>query len=142
MKGFVEPAPGEHPRLFFRKADVPELRRRATETEEGKAIVAQLRQLLGNNGDKLPDHWNKRFPVNIGAKGNDELPVGAFTFSHPAGYGMLYQLTGEKKYADLAQEVPGAHVRRRPVSRHGRRHAGGVGESMEPKRGAISPIKS
>jgi hypothetical protein len=104
MKGFVEPAPGEHPRLFFRKADVPELRRRATETEEGKAIVAQLRQLLGNNGDKLPDHWNKRFPVNIGAKGNDELPVGAFTFSHPAGYGMLYQLTGEKKYADLARK--------------------------------------
>jgi len=104
VAGFSEPQPGEHPRLFFRKADVPGLRRRATETIEGKAIVARLRHLLGNNGEKPPDDWNQRYPVNIAAKGNDELPIGAFTFSHPAGYGMLYQLTGEKKYADLARQ--------------------------------------
>ena len=79
VKGFVEPVTGEHPRLFFRKADVPELRRRATETEEGQAIVARLRTLLGNNGEKLPEDWNQHFPVNIAAKGNDELPIGAFT---------------------------------------------------------------
>jgi len=103
VQDFVEPRPGEHPRLFFRKADVPKLRRRATETKEGRAIVARLRVLLGNDGESLPDHWNERYPVNIGAKGPKEAPVGAFTFAHPAGYGMLYQLTGEEKYADLAR---------------------------------------
>ncbi|MGQ9915091.1 MAG: hypothetical protein ACUVQQ_12175 [Thermogutta sp.] len=54
VEGFVEPLPGEHPRLFLRKADVPELRRRATQTTEGRAIVARLRELLGNHGETLP----------------------------------------------------------------------------------------
>ena len=103
VSGFVEPQAGEHPRLFFREADVPEVRRRATQTAEGRAIVDRLRYLLGNNGESLPQQWNERYPVNIGAKGHEELPIGAFTFSHPAGYGMLYQLTEEKKYADMAR---------------------------------------
>lgn len=101
---FVEPQAGEHPRLFLRQADVPELRRRAADTTEGRAIVARLRYLLGNDGERLPEHWNSRYPVNIGAKGNEELPIGAFTIAHPAGYGMLYQLTGDKKYADMARQ--------------------------------------
>lgn len=29
VKGFAAPKPGEHPRVFFRQADVPELRQRA-----------------------------------------------------------------------------------------------------------------
>ena len=34
VKRFVEPATGEHPWLFFRQADLQELRRRATEIAE------------------------------------------------------------------------------------------------------------
>lgn len=41
VPGFKPPQADEHPRLFFRKADVPELRRRA-QTPEGKQIVARL----------------------------------------------------------------------------------------------------
>jgi hypothetical protein len=102
VEGFVAPAAGEHPRLFFRKADVPELRARA-ETPEGRAIVARLRRLLGG-GEKLPERYNEHFPVNISARGPAELPPGSFTMSHAAGYGMLYQLTGQKKYAELARQ--------------------------------------
>ena len=36
--------------------------------------------------------------------GKDELPLGAYSMSHAAGYGLLYQLTGEKKYAELGKE--------------------------------------
>lgn len=103
VPNFTEPAPGEHPRLLFRQSDLPEIRRRATETEEGRAIVERLRFLLGNNGEALPEVWNENFPVNIKAKGQSELPLGAFTFTHPAGYGMLYQLTGDHRYAELAR---------------------------------------
>ena len=38
VKGFVPPAPGEHPRLLFRKSDLPELRKRAA-TPEGNLWV-------------------------------------------------------------------------------------------------------
>ncbi len=102
MPGFVHPKPGEHPRLFFRKSQLPELKRRF-ETPEGKAIVGQLRRLLGNDGESLPEHWNQHYPVNIGPKGHKELLVGASTIGHPAGYGLLYQLTGRTKYAQLAR---------------------------------------
>src|SRR5579884_2178623 len=89
VPGWQQPKPGEHPRLLFRRADLPELRKRA-ETPEGKAIVRRLRFLLdGKNGDTL-------LPP-----GQPEHAVGRFTIGHAAGYGLLYQLTGEKKYADL-----------------------------------------
>jgi hypothetical protein len=89
VKEWKKPEPGEHPRLLFRKGDVPDVKKRA-ETPEGKAMVKRLRFLLdGKNGDTLlppaqPEHT-----------------VGAFTIGHAAGYGLLYQLTGEMKYADL-----------------------------------------
>jgi hypothetical protein len=62
-----------------------------------------LRETLGG-GEQLPAAWNKYFPVNIGSKGRDELPLGTFTMSHAAGYGLLYQLTDDKKYAALARQ--------------------------------------
>jgi hypothetical protein len=105
VPGFKEPEAGEHPRLFFRKSDIPEIRRRAFDTEEGKAMVERLLLLLGENGWELPEVWNTHFPVNIKAKGQKELPLGAFTFTHPAGYGMLYTLTGKQRYADLSQQA-------------------------------------
>ena len=46
VAGFVAPQPGEHPRLFFRKSELPALRQRA-QTPEGKLILARLKKLLG-----------------------------------------------------------------------------------------------
>ena len=40
VPNFQAPASGEHPRLFFRKADLAEIRKRAA-TAEGKAILAK-----------------------------------------------------------------------------------------------------
>ena len=96
VDGWTKPAAAEHPRLFFRKMDLPELRRRA-ETREGKAIVERLKVLLGG-GETMPRH--KRTDET----GKDELPVGAYTMSHAAGFGLLYQITGKKKYAELGKE--------------------------------------
>ena len=75
MAGHAALAPGEHPRLIFRKHDLPALRKRM-ETAEGKAILQRLEQML----------------------------KGPWTLWHGAGYGFLYQLTGEAKYADLARQ--------------------------------------
>lgn len=102
VEGFVMPKPGEHPRLFFRKSDIPRLRERA-KTPEGQAILKRLRFTLGSDGEALPTVFNPHPPVNIGAQGGD-LPVGAFTNAHAAGYGFLHVLTGEQKYADMARQ--------------------------------------
>lgn len=102
---FAKPAAGEHPRLLFRKSGLPDLKKRAA-TPEGARIVARLRHLLdGNKGTTLPV---KRNPL---ATGDDpglllNAPVGSvFTLFHPVGYGMLWQLTGERVYAERAQEA-------------------------------------
>lgn len=96
--------PGEHPRLFFRQGDLKELRARAG-TPEGKAILARLRQLLnGGDGESMPTAMRKPDPP-FGDKSEPiEQPIGALSFSHPGGFGFLYQVTGDKKYADLAQQ--------------------------------------
>ena len=70
VKNWEPVAPGEHPRLIFRKKDLPALRKRM-ETPEGKAIIAQMKKLLN----------------------------GRFTNGHPAAYGFLYQVTGDPLYA-------------------------------------------
>ena len=76
VPGFVAPKSGEHPRLFFRRTDLPALKKRA-ETPEGKHILAHLHRLL----------------------------KGKYTLWHGAGYGFLYQLTGDTKYADLGRRA-------------------------------------
>lgn len=99
--------PGEHPRLLFRKSDVPMLRERA-KTPEGKAIIERLRRCLnGSDGESMPTAFNpEKGPVKTDGAGDfhPKAPLGAYTFSHMAGYGMLYQLTGDKKYADLGKQ--------------------------------------
>lgn len=95
--------PGEHPRLLFRAEDVPALREKAANTEEGRALVARLRELLGENGEAMTNRFNDRAPHNFFR--GPELPLGYFTTWHGAGFGMLHQLTGEQKYADLAREA-------------------------------------
>ncbi len=101
VKDFQTVQAGEHPRLLFRKSDLPALRKKA-ETPEGKAMIARLRaQLNGGDGETLPTSLNK----SLKAYTNKEiLPLGTYTMSHAAGYGLLYQLTGDKKYADLGKQ--------------------------------------
>ena len=54
VPGFVPPAADEHPRLFFRPADVARLRERA-QTPEGQAILKRLRATLdGGDGTTFP----------------------------------------------------------------------------------------
>lgn len=96
IPGWTAPTSGEHPRLFFRQTDIPKLRARA-QTQEGKAILKRLRTLLGG-GESMPEQWRTKETDRI------ELPVGAYTMSHAAGFGLLYQVTGEQRYADLGKE--------------------------------------
>jgi len=76
VQGWVAVQPAEHPRLVFRKTDLARLKQRA-ETSEGQAILQRLRNLLD----------------------------GKFTLWHPAGYGLLYQLTGDKQHAETARRL-------------------------------------
>jgi hypothetical protein len=105
----VPVGPGEHPRLFFRRHDIPELRRRA-ETPEGKLIVARLRHLLdGKNGETMTTVFNPakaEYPEGeerAQARAAAQTP-GVFTHSHAAGYGFLYHLTGDRKYAEFGKQ--------------------------------------
>ncbi len=103
VPGHKPVAPGEHPRLFFRKADLPAIRKRA-ETPEGKEIVARLRFALGG-GEAMPTSISKLQGDSGGTPGElTKWPAGSFTMTHGAGFGFLYQLTGDKKYADLARQ--------------------------------------
>lgn len=90
------PLSGEHPRLFFRRSEIPALRARAR-TPEGQAILSRLKVLLGG-GLAMPEH------MRTTETGKVDLPIGAYTMSHAAGFGLLYQITGEQRYADLGQE--------------------------------------
>ncbi|MEI7766537.1 MAG: PKD domain-containing protein [Phycisphaerae bacterium] len=99
VPGWQAPAVGEHPRLLFRGADLPAIKARA-KTPEGAKIVERLRATLGG-GEAMPTVYNAS--VRAYEKQRD-LPEGAFTISHMAGFGMLYQLTGDKKYAELGKQ--------------------------------------
>ncbi|MBN1421361.1 MAG: hypothetical protein JXP34_21490 [Planctomycetes bacterium] len=101
VAGFEAPAPGEHPRLFFRKTDAAELRRRA-QTPDGRRIIARLRQLLnGSDGMSMPVLYN---PAKQAYEKNGfKAAAGAYSISHAAGFGFLHQVTGETIYADLAR---------------------------------------
>jgi len=102
LEDHVPVKPGEHPRLLFRESDLPALREKAR-TDEGQAMLKRLRELLnGSDG--------KTMPGKMGAGPGDSdgfAHAGAgstFTISHVAGYGLLYQLTGDKLYADLGRK--------------------------------------
>jgi len=105
VAGFVPPRADEHPRLFFRKADLPALKQRA-ETPEGRAIVTRLRFLLnGSDGRTMPHLYNDTKGDTDRTRTDLKVPAGrAYTLWHAAGYGMLHQLTGERLYADLGRQ--------------------------------------
>lgn len=83
VEGHAPVQPGEHPRLIFRKADLPELKRRAA-TPEGKAIMKRLLEVL----DYKAHDTSFKF---------DSWPG--------IGLGFAYQMTGERKYADRARDL-------------------------------------
>ncbi|MFP4214459.1 MAG: hypothetical protein ACLFVH_00915 [Phycisphaerae bacterium] len=104
IEGHTPPKPGEHPRLLFRKSDLPALRAKA-KTPEGKAILKELGERLnGRDGRTMPgkmghgDGPNMPNPANPTAKGT-------FTISHVVGYGLLYQITQDKRYAELGKKA-------------------------------------
>jgi len=101
VANFEAPKPGEHPRLLFRKDDLPTLRARAR-TAQGQSILKRLREVLGNNGESLPTRFSETPPANI--RSTDAQPYGTFTSWHAAGYGFLYQITGEEKYAKFSRQ--------------------------------------
>jgi len=105
VKDFKPPQAGEHPRLFFRDHQVAEMRKRAA-TPEGKVIVERLRMLLGG-GDAMPTEYNPNRGKQTDGSGklNEDAPLGKrYTLWHASGYGMLWQLTGDKKYADFGKQ--------------------------------------
>jgi hypothetical protein len=104
VPNFTPVAPGEHPRLLFRKADLPALKARAN-TPEGKAIIARLKATLGG-GEAMPTILNPAKSAYSSDSNSSPLlkKEGAYTISHAAGFGLLYQLTGETKYADLSRK--------------------------------------
>lgn len=86
IEGFKAVEPSEHPRLLFRKSDIPMLREKA-KTPEGQAILKRLRWTLD------------------GANGETPTPKERWTISTVAGWGFLYVITGEKKYAELGKQA-------------------------------------
>ncbi len=103
VPNWVAPMPGEHPRLIFRTTDLPALKKKA-QTDEGKKIIARLKVLLGGGG-AMPELYSKDPIVDsVDEKAVEKHPDGTYTLSHAAGFGLLYQLTGDKVYADLARQ--------------------------------------
>jgi len=110
---------------LFRKKDIPKLREFAN-TSEGKKIIQRLRYLLdGENGENMPRYrveadkglvdlekkevimGGKKIESEVAITHLDDLkkvPVGTYTISHAAGYGFLYQITGDRRYADLGKK--------------------------------------
>jgi hypothetical protein len=106
VKGFESPAPGEHPRLLFRKSDLPALREKM-KTPEGMAILKRLRYLLnGSDGESMTTVFSDATHAYMGGGYRNTVldKPGAFTIGHAAGYGLLYQLTGDKKYAEFGRK--------------------------------------
>jgi hypothetical protein len=85
VPGSAPITPGEHPRLVFRKADIPRLKQRA-QTKEGQAILARMDQVLESK-------WS---------------------LWHGAAYGLKWTLTGDKQWADKAKECTDQAISGKP----------------------------
>ena len=102
VKDFDAPEGNEHPRLLFRRSDIAALRKKA-QTPEGKAILKRLRLLLdGKDGETMTTSFGPVGRVSGEETVKDE--PGIYTIGHVAGYGLLYQLTGDRKYAEIGRQ--------------------------------------
>jgi hypothetical protein len=81
----------EHPRLFFRQADLPALRERAL-TPAGQKIMAELADEL----DREQKYGFAFFPPAV-----EHMMFGVWA----AGCGFQYQLTGDRQWAERAMEL-------------------------------------
>ena len=107
VNNFQPVVPQEHPRLLFRKADLPALRARA-KTPEGQAILQRLRyQLNAGDGRSMAQVFSDFTHAYMGGGYRHHTldEPGVYTFSHVVGYGLLYQLTGDQHYADLGRQA-------------------------------------
>jgi len=77
VKGWEPVKPGDHPRILFRKADIPALRKRA-KTPEGKAILERIKMTFDKH---------------------------RYTTWHAAGYAFLHVITEDKQYLDEAKKM-------------------------------------
>ncbi len=102
VAGHVPIVAGEHPRLLFRRSDLSTLRAKAT-TPEGQAILRRLRLLLdGANGETMTTRLN---PATTFDQASKTPPLdGTYTIGHAAGYGLLFQLTGDPKFVEFRRE--------------------------------------
>jgi hypothetical protein len=91
--GFVPVEPGEHPRLIFRKSDIPRLRALA-QTPFGKAALAALPRPIVQEGGK---------PI-IDDKTGEAKSLDAI------GMGVKYHLTGEAQWAERCREAVAWHM--------------------------------
>lgn len=106
VSGFKSVKAGEHPRLLFRESDLPALRAKM-KTPEGQAILKRLRYLLdGADGETMTTVFSPATHAYMGGGYNSTTvkKPGVFTIGHVAGYGLLYQLTGDKKYAEYGRQ--------------------------------------
>jgi len=104
-KDFESPKGGEHPRLLFRRRDLAALSQKAR-TPEGKAILKRLRFLLdGKDGETMTTVFRpaRGASADGGSKNKVSDVPGIYTIGHAAGYGLLYQLTGDRKYAKFGR---------------------------------------
>ena len=102
IQGFKPVQSGEHPRLFFRTNELRKLRKRSKSTD-GLAILSRLRELLGEDGEKITTDFNPAESENISTAPPIKR-IGVFTMWHATGFGILYQITGRKNYAKLSAE--------------------------------------
>lgn len=106
VEGYKPVKPGEHPRLLFRRSDLSALKAKA-KTPAGKAILKRLRYLLdGGDGDTMTTVFSPATKAYTKGKYRQLVydKPGVYTMSHAMGYGLLYQLTGEKKYAEFGRQ--------------------------------------
>jgi len=94
VAGFVPLKPGEHPRLIFRPADLPALRKRM-ETPVGKAIAEMLLT---------------RSPLRSARQVDDRRASWM-----AANWGAIWQLTGDKEAAEKARRVLVDEVVKKPM---------------------------
>ena len=106
VEGFSPVQAAEHPRLLFRKQELPDLRKKMN-TPEGKVLLRRLRFLLnGSDGEGMPIAHNPATKAYAAGKKKSVVvdTAGVYTFGHVAGYGLLYQLSGEQKYAEWGRQ--------------------------------------
>jgi hypothetical protein len=93
VSGFAAPQTGEHPRLIFRKGDLPMLKARA-QTPEGKAMTAMLTSAPLREAAQMDEPRRSWAAVNAG---------------------VLYHLAGDARGPERARGILLEHVVRKPL---------------------------